>query len=95
MGTTHYMKLHTFVQTLHHYLQPRPKLPKPTVPMRPEFSSGKGQSQGSRPGPYTKGTAKGKSKGKPNRVQWLTEMVVKGREETAVYEISIREMHPQ
>ena len=59
-------------------LQPRPKLPKPTVPMRPEFSSGKGQSQGSRPGPYTKGTSKGKSKGKSNRVHWLTEMVIKG-----------------
>ena len=59
-------------------LQPRPKLPKPVVPNRQEFSSGKGQSQGSRPGHYTKGTAKGKSKGKPNRVQWLTEMVVKG-----------------
>ena len=59
-------------------LQPRPKLPKPAVPTRQDFSSGKGQSQGSRPGPYTKGAAKGKSKGKPNRVQWLTEMVVKG-----------------
>ena len=35
-------------------LQPRPKLAKPAVALRPDFSSGKGQSQGSRPGPYTK-----------------------------------------
>ena len=29
-------------------LQPRPKLPKPAVALRPDFSSGKGQSQGTR-----------------------------------------------
>ena len=59
-------------------LQPRPKLPKPAIALRPDFSSGKGSSQSSRPGPYTKGPSKGKSKGKSNRVQWLTETVVKG-----------------
>ena len=59
-------------------LQPRPKFPKPTAPPRYDPSSGKGQSSGSRPGPYSKGQSKGKAKGKPNRVQWLTETIVKG-----------------
>eukprot|EP00435_Cladocopium_sp_Y103_P050389 s2071_g15.t1 len=60
-------------------LQPRPRLPKASAPPRYESTGGKGTSQSSRPGPYSKGQgAKGKGKGKSNRVQWLTETTIKG-----------------
>ena len=60
-------------------LQPRPRLPKVAAPSRSDHFSGKGGSQSSRPGPYSKGQGKqGKSKGKSNRVQWVTEAMVKG-----------------
>ena len=59
-------------------LQPRPRLPK-------QMSYGKGDSGGKtaaspRPGPYSKGSSKGKpGKGKTkNRVAWVTECMVKG-----------------
>ena len=59
-------------------LQPRPKLPKATSAPRSEVSSGKGNFQSARPGPYSKGQGKqGKAKGK-SKVQWLTETTVKG-----------------
>eukprot|EP00435_Cladocopium_sp_Y103_P031718 s1406_g8.t1 len=60
-------------------LQPRPRLPKVAPQVRHEPSVGKGGSQSARSAPYSKGTGKqGKSKGKTNRVQWLTETMVKG-----------------
>ena len=60
-------------------LQPRPKLPKAISSSRFEHPSGKGGYSAARPGQSSKGQGKqGKSKGKPNRVQWLTEAVIKG-----------------
>eukprot|EP00435_Cladocopium_sp_Y103_P026332 s223_g6.t1 len=60
-------------------LQPRPRLPKAVTQARSDSSAGKDGSQFSRPAPYSKGSGKqGKSKSKSSRVQWITEMVVKG-----------------
>eukprot|EP00435_Cladocopium_sp_Y103_P059010 s698_g21.t1 len=60
-------------------LQPRPRLPKAVTQARSDSSTGKGGSHFSRPAPYSKGSGKqGKSKSKSSRVQWITEMVVKG-----------------